>query len=294
MAAIDGPVRAGDAPVITTEVGLEPPQRRERSTATSGILSVGPKPCSANQRTASKLRNDHHAVDHVQVDVRAIAGDDVAEVLLVGERESGQVEQPVTLARLGPVEDAADLVTIDEDVGDLQVAVREHRCPRPERSFGEATLRSDHVGGKDVVGDKPLALAVEPRPARRGSSRATVAAARRAASVRRRPLRPTPLATRSTARRDDRAPCLGAPAKPRAPAASATGSPVWGQAPSPWPRPRRRCARTDQRRSSGRRRRRAGCARSRHGRRRPRPHPCRPIIAARATAPHGRSLVGVD
>jgi hypothetical protein len=46
-------------------------------------------------------------------------------------------------------------------VVDLQVAVDEHRCPRPERSLGEPAVACDHVGGKDVVGDEPLAFAVE-------------------------------------------------------------------------------------------------------------------------------------
>ena len=101
--------------------------------------------------------------DHVEVDVGAVAGDDVAKVLLVCEREGGEVEQRVALGRLGPVDDAGDLVTVDEDVGDLQVAVGEHRCPRPERSLGDPAVARDHVGGKDVVGDEPLALAVEVR-----------------------------------------------------------------------------------------------------------------------------------
>ena len=60
-------------------------------------------------------------------------------------------------------DDAGDLITGDEDVVDLQVAVDEHRCPRPERSLGELAVACDHVGGKDVVGDEPLAFAVEVR-----------------------------------------------------------------------------------------------------------------------------------
>ena len=101
--------------------------------------------------------------DEVAVDVGAVAGDDVAKVLLVSEREDGEVEQCVALTRLGLVDDAGDLVTIDEDVSDLQVAVSEHRCPRPECSLGDPTVARDHVGRKDVVGDEPVALAVEPR-----------------------------------------------------------------------------------------------------------------------------------
>ena len=59
--------------------------------------------------------------DHVEVDVGAVAGDDVAKVLLVSERQAGEVVQTIATARLGPVEHAGDLVTVDEHVGDLQV-----------------------------------------------------------------------------------------------------------------------------------------------------------------------------
>src|SRR6266536_4956029 len=97
--------------------------------------------------------------DHVEVDVGAVAGDDVAKVLLVSERQGGEVEERVALGRLGPVDDAGDLITGDEDVVDLQVAVDEHRCPRPERSLGELAVAYDHVGGKDAVGGEPLAFA---------------------------------------------------------------------------------------------------------------------------------------
>jgi hypothetical protein len=33
-------------------------------------------------------------------------------------------------------------------VGDLQVAVREHRCPRPERGLGDLAVAGDQVGGR--------------------------------------------------------------------------------------------------------------------------------------------------
>src|SRR2546430_9105223 len=102
-------------------------------------------------------------VDEVAVDVGAVAGDDVAKVLLVSEREGGEVEERVALGRLRPVDDAGDLVTGDEDVVDLQVAVDEHRCPRPERSLGEPAVACDHVGGEEGVGDEPLPLAREAR-----------------------------------------------------------------------------------------------------------------------------------
>ena len=82
-------------------------------------------------------------------------------MLHVSEREGGEVEESVALGRLGPVDDAGDLVTSDEDVVDLQVTVDEHRCPRPERSLGEPAIARDHLGRKDVVGDEPLALGVE-------------------------------------------------------------------------------------------------------------------------------------
>ena len=101
--------------------------------------------------------------DHVEVDVGAVAGDDVAKVLLVSERQAGEVVQGIALARLGPVDHAGDLVTVDEHVGDLQVAVREHRCPRPERSLGNPPVVRDQVGGKDAVRDEPFAFAVEVR-----------------------------------------------------------------------------------------------------------------------------------
>src|SRR5215471_21286952 len=58
--------------------------------------------------------------NEVAVDVGAVAGDDVAEMLLVSEREDGDVEERVALGRLGPVDDTGDLVTVDEDVVDLQ------------------------------------------------------------------------------------------------------------------------------------------------------------------------------
>src|ERR1700704_4543611 len=47
--------------------------------------------------------------DHIEVDVGAVAGGDVAEVLLVSEREGGEVVQGIAPARLGPVDDARDL-----------------------------------------------------------------------------------------------------------------------------------------------------------------------------------------
>ena len=56
------------------------------------------------------------STDQVAVDIGAVAGDDVVEVLLVCEREGGEVEQRVALGGLGPVDDAGDLAIFDEDV----------------------------------------------------------------------------------------------------------------------------------------------------------------------------------
>ena len=43
------------------------------------------------------------------------------------QREGGEVEQRVALGRLGPVEDAGNVVAVDEDVCDLKVAVLRSR-----------------------------------------------------------------------------------------------------------------------------------------------------------------------
>ena len=76
----------------------------------------------------------------------------------MSERHGGEVVQGIAPARLRPVEHAGDLVTVDEHVGDLQVAVREDRCPRPERGLGDLAVARDQVGGKDAAGDEPLAF----------------------------------------------------------------------------------------------------------------------------------------
>src|SRR5258706_9859589 len=80
--------------------------------------------------------------DEVAVDVGAVAGDDIAKVLRVSEREGGEIEQRVALGYLGPVEHAGDLVTGDKDVVDLQVPVDEDRSPRPEGCLGEPPVAS--------------------------------------------------------------------------------------------------------------------------------------------------------
>src|SRR5215475_4019381 len=54
--------------------------------------------------------------DHVEVDVEAVAGDDVAKVLLVAERQDGEVVQAIARCRLGPVDHAGDVVTVEEHI----------------------------------------------------------------------------------------------------------------------------------------------------------------------------------
>ena len=55
---------------------------------------------------------------------------EIADLIL----DALDVQRPVE--RRGEPERHLDLVTVDEHVVDLQVAVREHRCPRPERGLG--------------------------------------------------------------------------------------------------------------------------------------------------------------
>ena len=112
---------------------------------------------------AGKASQRPPRADEVAIDIGAVAGNDVAEVLLVSERESGEVDERVALGRLGPVDDPGDLVTGDEDMVDLQVTVDEHRYPRSERSLGQPAAACDHVGRKHTIGEEPLALGGEPR-----------------------------------------------------------------------------------------------------------------------------------
>jgi len=99
--------------------------------------------------------------DEVTVDVGAVAGEDVAKMLHVSEREGGEVEERVAL-------DASDQSTTPvtsspatKTWSTCRSPWNEYRCPRPERSLSEPAIACDHVGGKDVVGDEPLALGVE-------------------------------------------------------------------------------------------------------------------------------------
>src|SRR5215212_3600154 len=73
--------------------------------------------------------------DHVEVDVGAVSGDEVTKVLLMSERQDGKVVKGITRSCLGPINHAGDLVTVDEHVGKLQVAVGEHWCPGPDCSL---------------------------------------------------------------------------------------------------------------------------------------------------------------
>ena len=75
----------------------------------------------------------------------------------------GQVIHRIAVAALGPVDDAAHLVTVHEHMNDLQVAVDEHRCPWPQRRLRDLSVAPDNVRGHDIVGDEPLTLRVEQR-----------------------------------------------------------------------------------------------------------------------------------
>src|SRR6202035_4958855 len=161
-AAQDGPVDAAERHSWPWGRAASQPgsQHVELAAWRGWVEAVLDQPAGRLQASQRPPRADHVKVE---VDVGAVAGDDVAQVLLVSERHDGEAEQAIALARLGPVDHAGDLVTGDEHVGDLKVAVREHRCPRPERSLGNLPVARDQVGGKDAVRDEPLAFAVELR-----------------------------------------------------------------------------------------------------------------------------------
>ena len=105
------------------------------------------------------------------------------------------------------------------------------RCPRPERSRRFPAIARDHDGGSTrwrrasrIRSSRRDANPSRLRPGHGGSGASC-------SSVRRHPPRPTPPTTRSTARRGGRVPSL-AGRRARAPAASATGPPESGSAPS--------------------------------------------------------------
>ena len=60
--------------------------------------------------------------NHVDLDVALVARHEIVEVLLVCERQSGEVLHRNALGALGPVPDAARLVTV-QHMDDLQVAL---------------------------------------------------------------------------------------------------------------------------------------------------------------------------
>ncbi len=107
------------------------------STSTSQPGAAGSKPWSASQRMSTRLRSDHHARITSRSTSVAVAREEVGEAVLVAEGQGGEVVEGVAPAGLRPVEHAGDLVAVGEDMGDLEVAVGEHRGPRPERGLGD-------------------------------------------------------------------------------------------------------------------------------------------------------------
>ncbi len=133
------------------------------STANSQPGEDGSKPCSISHRAATSPLNDHHAritSRSTSVPYPATTSPRCSSCPSVRMARSNSASPS---ARVGPVDHAGDLVTVDEHVGDLQVAVREHRFPGPERSLGDAAVARDHVGGKDAVRNEPFTFAVEAR-----------------------------------------------------------------------------------------------------------------------------------
>ncbi len=177
---------------------------------------------------------------------RRLADDDVVEVIWMSERQDGEVEQGVALGRLGPVEDAGDLVTVDEDVVDLQVAVNEHgvhgrsavsasRRFRVITSPGRTSLAISHSHSSSSREARSSTL----RPRHGGSGG-------RATSGQRHPPQPTPPTTRSTA--PEVAECYSRKRGEGERGGSANEPPESEPAPWPSPPPRRRGG-SDQRRS---------------------------------------------
>ena len=104
------------------------------------------------------------AANEVVVDGRAVTSDDVVEVLGVADGECREVEQRVAGRAFGPVDDGGDLVALDEDVVDLQIAVDERRSPRPQHRLGERTIAGHDIGGHHPVANEPVALGRELGP----------------------------------------------------------------------------------------------------------------------------------
>ncbi len=104
-------------------------------------------------------------------------------MLRASEREGGEVEQRVALSPLGPVDDGGDLVTLDEDVIDLEVAVDEHRVHgrrtvsaswrlRATTSAGSTSLATSHSHSPSRCDAKFIDATTGPRGQRRVVQRA--------------------------------------------------------------------------------------------------------------------------
>src|SRR6185312_5451682 len=59
----------------------------------------------------------------LEIDVGAVARDDITQVFLVPERQRRRVIQGIPRGGLGPVEHPGDLVTLDEYMVDLQISM---------------------------------------------------------------------------------------------------------------------------------------------------------------------------
>ena len=141
-----------------------PPASQPRSQHSDlGILVGRPVAMLDQPADVTQASQRPPRADEAQVDIAAVAGDDVAEVFRVSEREGGEVEQRVAPAALRPVDDAGHLVTGHKDVVNLQIAVNENRIPRTENGLSKSAVACDHVGVKNVMCDEPFALAVQAR-----------------------------------------------------------------------------------------------------------------------------------
>ena len=152
------PARCGRTALVA--VGLVQPHSRDLSTSTSQPGEDGSKPCSTSQRTARRLRNDHYArITSSSTSVPRRQG----APRVRASRMRGRTG--IALARLGPVDHAGDFVTVDEHVGDLQVAVDEHRCPRRSAASAIRRLRVTKSAGRTS-----LATSHSHSPSRRDAS----------------------------------------------------------------------------------------------------------------------------
>jgi hypothetical protein len=50
------------------------------------------------------------------------------------------------------------MVTVDEYMLDVQVAVDEHRLPRPQHRFRALPIASDDVARENTAGEEPITL----------------------------------------------------------------------------------------------------------------------------------------